>query len=333
MTVAEVTSMFTPPDGQSYDHALAAFVELLKVVKHTGAVLKPKADLQERCVRRVIFLGIELLWSGQQLQWNVPIDKRREIVGLPVAATSTYRQVAKITGSLGWCNYIGGMHIGWNRMVYDILVRTSKAAQQIGWDQCAGLKLEEIEELKRQQGLWEPRRQFKMAGTQAKVQHFVVSDASMERFGYLLFNANDVCYRGCRRPYGNFMSTIYRGEFEHYHIFLLEFIAALVGVKDIESRYGPCNIVIVSDNMALVQVINQEWTRDELGKELLDALFVGHSDVKAMWIPTELNPSDGLTREDLGYHAGDVTYAIELMKQGEYRVSFNKIVEIECSSE
>jgi hypothetical protein len=225
---------------------------------------------------------------------------------------------------------MGGKHVGESSELYDILVRVARGGQHEGWDAKIALTAEERGVLRKHQRLWSQERNFAMQGLRERTQYFVVADASLENCAHVIFNANDVLACRCRRPARP--ATVgpqLGGKFAHHQIFFLELIAAVAGVGDVEeAKGGPANIVVLSDNLAVVQVINQEWSRDEFARKMLARMRSNGSVVRAIWIPTEKNPVDGLTRREKGNVLGNVDYVLEVMHKSESVINFCRITEV-----
>ena len=147
---------------------------------------------------------------------------------------------------LGWC----GRHVQESAGLYDILVRVSTLGAT-GWDQCVNMSAEDCRVLRDHRNAWTDLRFFRLAASTDTIEFFIVSDASLERFGAAIYDSARQLFT---EP---LMSDIYEGQFDHHEIFFLEFQAAILGVRAIEDRVGPKNIVVLSDNSALVQVLNK----------------------------------------------------------------------------
>ncbi len=310
--------------------------ELKRVCHACGAVLKPGQDLEVVETNRCVFLGIALRWEKGLLSWSIPSDKRLEIQDLQACHVMSFREISRITGALAWCNYIGGRHIGECGKIYRILVTVARGGQLHGWNTPYRLSKEERQTLKQHQMRWGTERWFTLTGLSDRPHFFAVTDASLECVGFILFRADDVMHRHCTRPMtAPFKGDDLGGQFAHHQIFFLEFVAAIAAVRAVEAANGhrKANIVVLADNMALVQVINQRWARDPLAREMLRELEKNGSNIRAIWIPTENNPADGLTRKDKGSREGDLKYALEVMKGCQGHVDFGRVKELENQSE
>jgi hypothetical protein len=188
------------------------------------------------------------------------------------------------------------------------------------------LSIEDVQIILQQLELWTRPRTFRVASTESDWRFTIISDASSSYgMGFAVF---DHRRHLIAPPVSKQWDA--RHAFTHEDIFWLELLAATAAIITLKKqRPGyTSNVLLVLDNLGATFVINQGSASPSVAtRTMLDIISQSGFVCRAMHIPTELNPTDHLTRPDKGLQLGDVAPAWEWIDARRHLVEFTKFEE------